>query len=275
MCLHIYFYYMKGLILMDNLFSGLEDLGFKDLNNVDLYEISSEDTSKKETVKKELSISDILYDKSVDCPVCGNSFKNKTVKTGKARIASYDTDFMPLYQDFNAMFYDVIVCPKCGYSALPKYFDKIKSEQAEAIKILLSPKFKAKVYPESLTLENAIEKYKLALLNTVIKKGRISEKAYTCLKLGWLYRLAGDAENEASFLSQALIGFKEAFTREPYPICGMDVYTLMYMIGELARRTGNNDEAIKWLGKVIVTPNINPKLKEKARDMKDLIRENE
>ena len=36
--------------------------------------------------------------------------------------------------------------------------------------------------------EKAIERYKLALYNTLVKKGKNSEKAYECLKISWLYR---------------------------------------------------------------------------------------
>jgi uncharacterized protein (DUF2225 family) len=51
----------------------------------------------------------------------------------------------------------------------------------------------------------------------------------------------------------------------------MDAYTLAYLMGELSRRLRNKEDALKWFGKVIITPGVNPKLKEMARDQKDLI----
>lgn len=233
-----------------------------DLYNNNISEVSDE------IEKKETKIQDLLYDKTYNCPVCGNIFKEKTVKIGKARLVSKDTDLMPKYEKINPLFYDVVVCPRCGYSALIKYFDKLKNDQVQLIKSKISPKFKARIYPDIFDLDIAIERYKLALLNAVVKNAKSSEKAYICLKTAWMYRLKENKDDELKFLQQAFIGFKEAYEKESFPICGMDRFTLMYLLGELSRRLGDNHEALFWFSKVIVTPNVNPRLKELARDQK-------
>lgn len=259
------------MISMDKIFSGLEEFGFKNLDNVELYKQEEENSSEAKS-KSEINTLDFLYDKSFTCPVCNNQIKARSVKNGKTRLVSKDTDLMPRHEPVNPMFYDVVLCPKCGYAALAKYFDKIKHEQTLVIKSTITPKFKAKVYPDEYDVDIAIERYKLALLNSVVKNSKMSERAYTCLKLGWMYRLKEDSENELKFLEQALVGFREAFSKEPFPICGMDTYTLVYLLGELSRRLGHLEDALKWFGKVIVTPGVNPRLKEMARDQKDLIK---
>ena len=63
--------------------------------------------------------------------------------------------------------------------------------------------------------------------------------------------------------------------KEDTHIYGLDTYSLIYMIGELYRRTGDYHNAILWLGKVITGPGAGPKIKDKARDMRDLAREME
>lgn len=259
------------MIDMDKIFSGLEEFGFKNLNEVEIYK-QENDASSDTNLKNDASALDYLYEKSFTCPVCGSEVKSRAVKSGKTRLMSKDTDLMPRYEPINSLFYDVILCSKCGYTALSKYFEKLKHEQTLVIKSVITPKFKAKVYPDEYDVDIAIERYKLSLLNSVVKNSRMSERAYTCLKLGWMYRIKEDSENELKFLEQALIGFKEAFTKEPFPICGMDTYTLIYLLGELSRRLGLKEDALKWFGKVIVTPGVNPKLKEMARDQKDLIK---
>lgn len=260
---------------MDKLFSGLENLGFKEINTKNLYEAEDDKNNLEEkAAKKTVSIGDLLYNKSYSCPVCGNNFTSRAVKVGKTRVVSSDSDLMPRYENLNPLFYDVILCPKCGYAALIKYFEKIKQDQIELINTLITPKFKARIYPEIYDIDIAIERYKLSLLNAVVKKAKASEKAYICLKLGWMYKLKEDTKNEKTFQEQAFIGFKEAFSKEVHPICGMDSFTVMYLLGELSRRLGDNVEALRWLGNVIVAPNANPRLKEKARDQKDIIRAN-
>ncbi|MDF2673640.1 MAG: hypothetical protein K0R09_1905 [Clostridiales bacterium] len=258
------------MIKMDKIFSGLEEFGFKNLNDVELYKQDNE--TPAETNSKGVDILDYLYDKSFTCPVCNCDVKVRSVKSGKTRLMSKDTDLMPRHEPINPMFYDVAICPKCGYAAMVKYFDKIKHEQTLIIKSTITPKFKAKAYPDIYDVDIAIERFKLALLNSVVKNSKMSERAYTCLKLAWMYRLKEDSETELKLLEQALIGFKDAFTKESFPICGMDTYTLIYLLGEISRRLGYPEDALRWFGKVIVTPGVNPRLKEMARDQKDLIK---
>jgi uncharacterized protein len=260
--------------IMDSIFSGLEELGFKNLNEIDLYKQNSDTNNPdKSKGKKEASIEDLLYGKSYRCPICCNDFKSQTVKVGKARLISKDTDLMPRYENINPLFYDVVICQKCGYSALSKYFERIKEEQILLVKSKITPNFKSRTYPDIYDLDIAIERYKLSLLNAVIKNTRNSEKAYICLKIAWLYRLKQDKQSEIKFLEQSYIGFKEAYEKETFPVCGMDSFTLMYLIGELARRLGNDDESLQWLGRVITGRNVNPKLKDLARDQKNLIKD--
>lgn len=258
---------------MDKLFSGLEEFGFKDLNEVDIFKTDDAADKKSDKSKKEFNPLECIFDRNMTCPVCGNNIKVKSVKTGKVRMISQDTDFMPRYNNLNPLFYDIAVCPRCGYSAMIKNFGKLKEEQIKLIKSIITPKFIPKTYPDLYDVDIAIERYKLALLNSVVKKGKSSEKAYLCLKLSWLYRLKNDKAEEKRFSEQSLIGFKEAYEGETFPIYGMDKFALIYLIGEQSRRTGKNDEALRWFSMVLVSMNVNPKIKELARDQKDLIKE--
>ena len=258
---------------MPDLFSGLEELGFEDLNDVQIFQEIKQENSSIQTVKEE-SQAEMLYDKTYNCPICNNSFKARAVKSGKARLIKLDTDFMPLYDKINPLFYDVIICPKCGYGAMISYFEKIKQFQVKLILDNITSKFRYKQYPDVYDLDIAIERYKYSLLNSIVKNAKNSEKAYNCLKLSWMYRLKKDETNEKKFLEQAYIGFKQAFETEPFPICNMDQNTLMYLIGECARRLGNKSEALLWYGKVLVSRNVKPRIKELARDQKDYVKQN-
>lgn len=257
---------------MPDLFSELEELGFDNLSDVQIFQKEKENDKKIQAVNEESQI-DMLYDKTYSCPICNNQFKSRAVKSGKARLLKLDTDFMPLYDKINPLFYDIIICPKCGYGAMISYFDKIRQFQIKLILDNITSKFKYKQYPEVYDLDIAIERYKYALLNTIVKEAKDSEKAYNCLKLSWMFRLKDDKANERKFLEQAFIGFKQAFETEPFPICNMDQHTLMYLIGECARRLGNESEALLWYGKVLVSRNVKPRIKELAREQKDFVKQ--
>ena len=211
-----------------------------------------------------------LFDKTIECPICGNKFNQKCVKAKTARIISKDSDFFVKYKGINPYFYDIWVCDTCGYSA-PKYdFQKIKSFQKDLVLLELSPKWKPRSYPETLTPELAIERYKLALLTTKVTQKPISNSGMLLLKIAWMYRLSEKSDKENQYLEMALSSFVSAFQNESFPICGMQRDSFTYLIGELYRRVGNYEQSLLWL---IVSTNTSSIIKELARDAKDLVKE--
>ena len=278
------------------IFSGLESFGLSKLKNVDIYEDASNDdkASKNEgkSEKPKITEADILFDKTYTCPVCDSEFKAKTIRTGKVKLISADTDLRPKYQLVDALKYDAIVCPKCGYAALNRFFTYMTSGQSKLIREQISVNFKGiSDSGDVYSYDDAIARHKLALVNTVVKHGKTSERAYTCLKLAWLCR--GKAENlpentpdrdkvikqlkaeEDELIKNAYEGFTSAFMKEQFPLCGMDECTSTYLVADLARRSGDFEEAIRWVSRVITSRQANERIKEKARDLKDLIKAHE
>ncbi|MCM0646821.1 DUF2225 domain-containing protein [Clostridium swellfunianum] len=259
--------------MKENIFSGLEDLGFDNIDEVDIFNKKKEEEKENSQEKKEDDPRNLLYDASATCPVCGNKFQAKAVKSSAYRRQKNDSDLFVRYALINPYFYEVWICNACGYSAMKQDFDKIRDYQIELIQEKIAPKWQGRRYPEVYDVEIAIERYKLALLNSVVMESKTSRKALTCLRIAWMYRLQLDNKNEQLFLKQALEGFNDAYMNEDFPICGMDKYTVMYLIGELNRRTGAIDEANLWFSKLITTPNVPQKIKDLARDQRDVIKE--
>lgn len=276
--------------MANNLFSGLESLGLSGMTNMEIFEKEEQKESVQEKKEEHKYIeTDYLYDKTCICPVCDREFKTKTIRTGKARLLSTDSDLRPRYQGIDPVKYDVIVCNNCGYAALVRFFEHITLSQAHLIKDNITPKFKGiNDGIDMYTYDDAILRYRLALVNAVVKKSRISERAYICLKIAWLMR--GKAEhleentpdyknvikelkaNEQEFLEKAYEGFKGALGQEIFPICGMDEPTLIYLIADLARQCKDYDLAYKYTGEVIVSRVAGNKLKDRARELKEMIR---
>ena len=218
------------------------------------------------------NIKEHIFDKSVVCPVCGNHFKTKAVKSKSPRIQSKDSDFFIRYNVANPYFYDVWICNSCGYAAMKADFENLRSFRQELVKSNISPKWKPREYPDILDANLAIERYKLALLNAVLIKMPDSTKAMISLKIAWMYRLLDDNEHEINFLTQALDAFNDAYVEEPFPIYGMQRDSFMYLLGELNRRTNNGEEALRWFSKAIVSTNSSYRVKEMARLGKDLVK---
>src|SRR5471030_569447 len=199
----------------------------------------------------DINILNHLFDKQVICPVCDSHFKAATVKSKSPRIISKDSDFFVKYSVANPYFYDVLVCNSCGYAAMKSDFEKLKSHKKELVFSNVTPKWKPREYPIILDEKLAIERYKLALLNAVLINLPDSTKAMISLKIAWMNRLLDNSAQEILFLRQALEGFNSAYIQEPFPIYGLQRDSLMYLLGELNRKLGNNQDALVWFSKTI------------------------
>ena len=214
-----------------------------------------------------------LFDKQIVCPVCNSNFKVKTVKSKSPRVISKDSDFFIRYSGINPYFYDVLICNSCGYAAIRGDFENLKSYKKELVLSNVTPKWKPREYPVILDEKLAIERYKLALLNSVLLDLPDSTKGMISLRIAWMHRLLANKEQELTFLSQALDGLNNAYMKEVLPIYGLQRDSLMYLLGELNRKIGNTQEALLWFSKTIVSTNSSNRIKEMARTSKDLIKD--
>lgn len=269
------------------IFSGLESFGLGKLNNTKIYEEKqqvTEDSPQPEVEKEKHVVTEdeLLFDKSFDCPICGNSFKCKMVRTGKVKLNGADLDLRPRYEGLDVLKYDAVVCPKCGYAALNRYYNYVTAGQARMVKEQISMSFKGlPAYGSIYTYEDAINRHKLSLISTIVKKAHASERAYNCLKLAWLYR--GMAETlskddakwkackteEKELIQNAYEGFVHAFSTEGFPMCGMDQHTMEYLIASLATQCGKYEDAVRMVSRIIVSRDANERTKEKARVLKE------
>lgn len=272
-----------------SLFSGLDQFGLGKLEKMDVFEEEGKKASVQgKPAEQKITEEDLLFDKTFTCPVCDSEFHSKMVRTGKVKLLSADTDLRPRYQFVDSLKYDAIVCPKCGYAALSRFFKFMMPAQAKLIRENISKNFSG-LQPagNTYTYDDAIARHQLALANAVVKKANASEKAYTCLKMAWLCRGKAeflsketpDYENqikelkaeETELLANAYDGFMSAFSKESFPMCGMDEITMTYLIAELARRIGKFEESSRWISRVLTSRVANERIKDKARDIKEML----
>lgn len=213
-----------------------------------------------------------LFFKEITCPVCDNIFMTLAVKVNAPRVISRDSDFFIRYSIENPYIYEVWICPHCGYSALKVDFENIREYQIKLVKDKITPKWVDREYQIPFNEKVAIERYKLALLNSLVIESKPSTKAMLCLKIAWMYRLLLDETNEKSYLSQALVAFNDTYINEKLPVYGLDRFSIMFLIGEINRRIGEEETALRWFSEVITSVGTPQKIKEMARDGKDKIR---
>ena len=268
------------------IFSGLKNLGLGELEDSDLFaeEEKAEQAAAEPAQPEE---KDFIYEKSYTCPVCDKTFSSRVMKTGKAKLVSMDLDLRPRYVGIDATKYDVELCPHCKYAALTRYFTALTAGQIHLIKEQISNKVKLQPHSEDYyTYEEAIERYKIALVCAMVKKAKNSEKAYICLKSAWLLRGYREelesrrqllpqqreelTQQETEYLENAFKGFVEAQKSERYPMFGMDEYTMDYLTAALAYEVGELDMSSQYVSRLLASM-ANNRVKDKARDLKEMI----
>ena len=281
---------------MAGLLNGLERLGLGSLKSADvLADEEKKDNTPERPAQKKVEIpkvleKDLVYDKSFTCKVCRKEFTAKVMKTGKSKLLGIDFALRPRYEGIAAEKYDVILCPNCGYAALSRYFDGLIDAQARLIRDNISKNvILTKYIGDTYSFDQALERYKLALANAVVKKCRLSERAFICLKTAWVLRsyqeaLEGSGEADADkikelksqeneYLRAAYDGFLEARQKEDSPIAGMDSVTLDYLLAELAAYFKDYEVASRMIAGILTMAGANARIKDKARILKDQILE--
>ena len=282
---------------MDKILSGLAKFGLDEKLVNSLFEEESSQDKKKgapevKKVAEPLKETDFLLLKSVRCPICDNAFRTPVIKTGRARRKDPDVDLRPRFEGIDTNKYDIASCPKCGFTAMHRYFGHLAPVQMKLIREGVLSKFKtppAKAITEleTISYDTAIDLYKIALYTSVVKKAKNSEKAYTCLKIAWLLRgkieeLSVDAEKNKeaiaacqkdydTFYQQAFDGFVKAMSSESYPMAGMDQSTTDLLIAAMAYNLGQYEYSARFVSSLIVSNSAPSNVKNRAHDLKEKI----
>lgn len=219
------------------------------------------------------SLADSLYDKTYTCPVCKAKVKSKEIKKGKTTFVELDLGLRGKYEPIMPDYYFAIVCEECGYAGVTKTFNNISAINIKAIKENINPNYRPKKFPDFYDAKTAIERYKLALYFSHIKKGDMSEKAYIAQKIGLIYGDINEKTLEQEYLTHAYNWYSEAYLEEDFPILDMEEPQYMYNLAYLGYCIDKKEEAKKYLGKVMTNRDISTTLKEKVEDFMQLLKE--
>lgn len=190
-----------------------------------------------------------LYQIQVTCPCCSQPFMTSRVRSSFKRALKTDTDFCGHYQaGANPDYYVVRVCPYCGYASTENSSVQLTDRQLKAYTAAIAPKWVSRNYGGERTALQAIECYKLALMTSQVvgESGRLI--AGILHHLAWLYREQNNKELEHKFLRFALDAYVKVYEDGE---SGSNDARLMYLIGELNRRLGEWNEAVRWFSMVI------------------------
>ncbi|UFJ43324.1 DUF2225 domain-containing protein [Brevibacillus humidisoli] len=198
---------------------------------------------------------DLLYDKTVTCLYCDHTFPTKKVRQGMQAAISRDTDFCTYYkeQQCNPILYTVSVCPQCGFSFTEHFSTTLTPQARELVKQQIAAKWQKKQFGSLRSIKTATAAYKLALHAAVLTDQPHSIKAGLCLRLSWLYRFLQDEAEEQRFIQFAAEEYERSYEHSDYVVGDkeMSEVRMLYLIGELKRRIGSLDDAVRYFSKVV------------------------
>ncbi len=189
-----------------------------------------------------------FWEKEFECQFCGNSFSQVRVFSSAIIVESRDEDLKPNYKGVNALYYQLVTCPKCYLTLFERDFGKLqipenKREAVERVLQNAKKQFRELNLGRDRTVDDAIALFSIAAaIYTVIGHRRGAAEAY--LKLGWLFREKGDKKEELIALGKALKFFEEHYRNDI--VKDEEEPMILFYLGEINRRLGNRKEAVKW-----------------------------
>ncbi len=204
------------------------------------------------------------------CPICGQTTRIVKPKSRLIRLST-DEDYCVHYKDFNPYFYKIWFCEHCGFAADEKTFlTKMPDRNRQKIADFLEGRNLTMEFTEERGIPEAVASFKLALFYMDLIEGPYSKKAGLVLGLAWIYRFAGDKDNENELLQKAAEYYDMSLMKERYPIGNLTDTTVMYLIGALYYRMEDYEKCAQYLSRIIGNQDIrvqDPKLYDKARDL--------
>lgn len=218
-----------------------------------------------------------FYDKEIKCEICEITYKTKRLRSRFIRTEKVHSDFFTEFKDkqCNPYFYEVHVCPTCGFASSENFSNHFKPGSKDRIAQQVGASWKPRDFGGIRTIEEAIETYKLGIVSGTLKSEKHIVLAGLCMRLAWLFRMTEDKAQELRFLRLSLKHYENAYQNSDHVGTQMSDMRLLYLIGELQRRTGNREEAVRYFSRVIGHKNraFETKLVEMARDQWYEIRE--
>jgi uncharacterized protein (DUF2225 family) len=205
-----------------------------------------------------------LMKKSHVCPVCKGNFEALAIRPSKLVMASTDADMRTRYKDIEPLYYEVLTCPYCLYSALPDVFDSPDKSKQDIMRELEAIKGAVMIRQDAdKDTDSVFSGFYLALHCAPLcfsKHQLVSGKLL--YKLSRVYQDAGDENMEIQATRQALENYLYAY--ENIGIPPAQEQQICILIGELYLKLGDLKNAVAFFFKAKTSGSSTPVLKNHA-----------
>jgi uncharacterized protein (DUF2225 family) len=216
-----------------------------------------------------------LMEKSMVCPLCHQGFKHLAVRPSKLILENTDSDMRQRYKGVEPLYYDVITCPHCLYSALSEMFDKPSHPTPDFLREMETIKSSCSLsFGLGADIDAVFAGYYLALFcapHCFHKPQMAIAKLY--LKLSRIYQDAENSHMETFAAQESLDAYMYVY--QNIELSPSQDQQLCLIIAELSLKLGRLREAKDFFFKVKINRNAAPLFKRQAENRLFEIRESE
>ncbi|MDR0570894.1 MAG: DUF2225 domain-containing protein [Clostridiales Family XIII bacterium] len=268
----ITFALMEGLCLrMEAVASSYRALGDKDAPRLHVSEASPifPEGHGHYLLSMDNAASEALHLETAECPMCGAKFPQLGVLASKLVQESRDADQRVRFKGLEPMYYEVITCPQCLFSAMTDLFRDIEvtKRMREAMAKVTAPyvgamEVKAGQARDAFTV---FAGYYLAVLcapTCFFEHQRITARLWR--NLSRIYDDCGDGRMSHYALQRAHDEYM--FSYSNFDINGKALQQLCYVIGELKYKLNDLAQARQFYYAAFTNRDGTPALKRQAED---------
>lgn len=216
-----------------------------------------------------------LLERTINCPLCKQSFSYLSVRPSKLAVESTDSDMRPRYKGIEPLYYDVITCPHCLYSALSDMFSSPKKPKPAFLTELSTLRESCGIdFSAGVSTDSVFAGYYLALVcapHCFPKHQLVTAKLL--LKLSRIYQDCADGLLENRTARQALDTYMYIYQNMELP--AEQEHQLFMIIAELSAKLGESRQAKDFFFKIKINRSAAPLLRRQAENRLYEIRESE
>jgi uncharacterized protein (DUF2225 family) len=208
---------------------------------------------------------ELLMEKKHVCPLCKNRFTATAVRFSKLKAEYTDRNLRTYYKGVEPLYFDIVTCTKCFYSALPEAFDT-PDKTKKPPKILENYKNGLSSVLDSSNIDSVFARHYLAVACAPLcfRKHHLMV-AKLLMKLRRIYHDCEDGAMEKKLAKQSLDAYMYVYQNvntDP----GLD-QQLCLIIGELCFFLEDYTTARKFLFMAKTNKAGSPALKRQAEDL--------
>lgn len=248
------------------------------LNNPDALKPKSERTEglfipeqhKSYNIKIKPENTEVFEQKYYACPVCDKATKSIYIDSKKLKSIAADDDSRLYYDGVEPVYYDIIICEHCWYTALKDHFTK-GSPNAYMFKQKMQPlklSIDYKTDKSKYTINDVFFAYYFAIYcadDCFIGATKTLVLAKLWLRLSWMYSNCADREMEAYTAKKAHEYFMLTYgSSKPDD---KNLQQLIITTAAVCHKIGDTQNARQLLSRAVLLPKGNESRKERAKEL--------